>query len=158
MSMGWDYVSELRPPTGLLFVTQVIYEHGEQCWSNIDRGRLLIRPPELSGNHKSSHLVAKQEELAKEMNFALEASRASKGSLTCQKILRHWADVSFEGSAADFYRPRPGLNPRNLGPTASTLAIRPPITNAPRSFGNKTVWINFSKILIWIKKNNKNFT
>jgi hypothetical protein len=28
MSMGRDYVSELRPPTGLLFIPQVIYEHG----------------------------------------------------------------------------------------------------------------------------------
>jgi hypothetical protein len=26
MSMGWDYVSELRPPAGLLVITQVIYE------------------------------------------------------------------------------------------------------------------------------------
>jgi hypothetical protein len=27
MSIGWDYVSELRPPAGLLFVPQVIYEY-----------------------------------------------------------------------------------------------------------------------------------
>jgi hypothetical protein len=26
MSMGFDYVSELRPSTGLLFILQVIYE------------------------------------------------------------------------------------------------------------------------------------
>jgi hypothetical protein len=25
-----DYVSELRPPTGLLFVSQMIYEYGER--------------------------------------------------------------------------------------------------------------------------------
>jgi hypothetical protein len=30
MSMGWDDVSELQPPTGLLFIPQVIYEHGER--------------------------------------------------------------------------------------------------------------------------------
>jgi hypothetical protein len=29
VSMGWNYVSEQRPPTGLLFILQVIYEHGE---------------------------------------------------------------------------------------------------------------------------------
>jgi hypothetical protein len=29
MSMGWHEVSELRPPTGLLFISQVIYEYGE---------------------------------------------------------------------------------------------------------------------------------
>jgi hypothetical protein len=28
MSLEWDYVSELRPPTGLLLIPQVIYEHG----------------------------------------------------------------------------------------------------------------------------------
>jgi hypothetical protein len=30
--MGWDYVSELRPPTGLLFIPWVICEHGELGW------------------------------------------------------------------------------------------------------------------------------
>jgi hypothetical protein len=52
MSMGWDYVSGLRPPTGLLLIPQVIYERGESWWNDIDRGKLLIRPPELSGNCK----------------------------------------------------------------------------------------------------------
>jgi hypothetical protein len=28
-SMGWGYVSELRPPKGLSFFPQVIYEYGE---------------------------------------------------------------------------------------------------------------------------------
>jgi hypothetical protein len=27
MSTGRDYISELRPPTGLLFITQIIYEY-----------------------------------------------------------------------------------------------------------------------------------
>jgi hypothetical protein len=36
MSMGRDYVSELRPPTGLLFITQVICEHEEPWWNLID--------------------------------------------------------------------------------------------------------------------------
>jgi hypothetical protein len=44
----------------------VIYENGESWWNVIDREKLLIRPPELSGKH-TSHLVVKQEELAKEM-------------------------------------------------------------------------------------------
>jgi hypothetical protein len=48
MSVGWDYAPELRPPTGLLFITQV--------------------------NPTSSHLVANQEELAKKiMNLALRS-------------------------------------------------------------------------------------
>jgi hypothetical protein len=29
MLMGLDYVSELQPPTGLLSIPQVIYEHGD---------------------------------------------------------------------------------------------------------------------------------
>jgi hypothetical protein len=27
----------------------VIYEHGEPCWNDSDMGKLLIRPPELTG-------------------------------------------------------------------------------------------------------------
>jgi hypothetical protein len=48
MSMGSDYVSELRPPTVLLFIPQVINEHGEPWWNDVDGGRLLIRPLERS--------------------------------------------------------------------------------------------------------------
>jgi hypothetical protein len=62
----------LWPPTGLLFIPQVIYEHGEPWWNGIKRGN-LINPSEFSGSPTSSHLVAKQEELTKEMiNFALQ--------------------------------------------------------------------------------------
>jgi hypothetical protein len=50
MSMGCDCVSELRPPAGLLLILQVIYEYREPWWNDIDRGKLLIRPPELSGS------------------------------------------------------------------------------------------------------------
>jgi hypothetical protein len=31
-----DYVSELRPPVGLLFIPQVIYEHGEPWWNDVE--------------------------------------------------------------------------------------------------------------------------
>jgi hypothetical protein len=48
-----DYVSELRPPMSLLFIPQVIYQHGELSWDELDRGKLLIRLPELSGNPTS---------------------------------------------------------------------------------------------------------
>jgi hypothetical protein len=41
----------------------VIYEHGEPRWNDIDRRKLLIRPPELSGNPAISHPEAKQEEI-----------------------------------------------------------------------------------------------
>jgi hypothetical protein len=44
MSMRWDNVSELRPPTGLLFIPCITYEHGEPWWSDIDRRNLPILP------------------------------------------------------------------------------------------------------------------
>jgi hypothetical protein len=55
MPMGRDYVSELRPPTGLLFIPQVIYEHGEPWWNCIHRGNLIL-PPDLSGNPTSREI------------------------------------------------------------------------------------------------------
>jgi hypothetical protein len=48
-----------------------VYKHEEPWWNDTDRGKLLIRPLELSGNPSSSHITTKQNELAKEiMNFA----------------------------------------------------------------------------------------
>jgi hypothetical protein len=40
-------VCELQP---LIFAIQVVYEHGEPCWNDIDRIKLLIQPPVISGN------------------------------------------------------------------------------------------------------------
>jgi hypothetical protein len=71
---------------------QVIYEHGERWWNDIDREQLLIRPPELSGKPSSSHIVAKQEKLAKEimiLTFRSIFVHTSKFSFTY--ILRHEA-------------------------------------------------------------------
>jgi hypothetical protein len=45
----------------------VIYEHEEPWWNDIDRVKLLIRPPELSGKSTRSHPIANQEELGEEM-------------------------------------------------------------------------------------------
>jgi hypothetical protein len=71
--MGWDYVSELLPPMGLLFFPKLIYEYRDHG-GMISTGKLLIRLPELFGKPINSHLVANQEELAKEfMNFALRS-------------------------------------------------------------------------------------
>jgi hypothetical protein len=54
----------------------------------------LTGPPELSGKPTSSHLVERQEELAKEiMNFAFRSiSFVLRISVTCRKIFRHGAD------------------------------------------------------------------
>jgi hypothetical protein len=36
-----------------IFIPQVRYEHGNPWWNDIDRGKALICPPELSGNPTS---------------------------------------------------------------------------------------------------------
>jgi hypothetical protein len=41
-----DYVCELLPPTGLMFILQEAYKRGESWWNDVDRGKLLIGPPE----------------------------------------------------------------------------------------------------------------
>jgi hypothetical protein len=51
----------------LLFILLVTYEHGEPWWHDTGRGKLLICPPELSGNPTSNQLVAKQDEVVKEI-------------------------------------------------------------------------------------------
>jgi hypothetical protein len=37
--MGWDYVSELRPPKGLFFIPQIMTKE-ELRWNYTDRGKL----------------------------------------------------------------------------------------------------------------------
>jgi hypothetical protein len=41
---------------GLLLILHVIYEYGEPWWNNVDKGKLLTRPPELSGNPTSTDI------------------------------------------------------------------------------------------------------
>jgi len=70
MAMGWEYVSEQRPPTSLLFVPQVIHGLGEP-WCNgmlteknsslLHQSSLAILPAESSGS--------KQEEWVKGMRI-----------------------------------------------------------------------------------------
>jgi hypothetical protein len=43
MSMRCDYVCELQLPAGLLFIPQVLYEHREPWWNDINIGKPLIR-------------------------------------------------------------------------------------------------------------------
>jgi hypothetical protein len=58
--------------------------------NDIDRVKLLFSPPELPGNPVSSHLAAKQEELATEKILTLRSIivHTSKGSSTRREILR----------------------------------------------------------------------
>jgi hypothetical protein len=62
MSMGRDYVSELRQATGLLIILQVIYEHGKPWRNDFDKEK-LIRPLECS--LAILHLVQNQEDPGK---------------------------------------------------------------------------------------------
>jgi hypothetical protein len=47
---------------GLLFITQVIDEHEEPWWNNINSEKLLICPPEFSGKPTSTVIYSKAEE------------------------------------------------------------------------------------------------
>jgi hypothetical protein len=88
-----------------------------------------IRQTELSGNPTSNHLLAKQDELAKEMILALRSSfvHTYKSSLIRRTILRHGADgftspAKEERCAADFIalkNPSPSarFEPAHLGPS-----------------------------------------
>jgi hypothetical protein len=135
VSMGWDYVSELLLPTGVLFIPQVIYEHGEPWWNDIERGRLLILQPELYG------IIAAESCTKKSWGTWRRKLWIWRSEYLCsyfEVILRnilHGASIVTsppkEGVlhiciAPKSPSPQPGLNPRNLGPVASTLAITAP--------------------------------
>jgi hypothetical protein len=55
MSMGWDYDSELRPPTGLLFIPQMIYEYGEPRRNDAEREKPKNSEKRLSQCHFVHH-------------------------------------------------------------------------------------------------------
>jgi hypothetical protein len=88
--MGWDYVTELRPQAGLLFIPQVICEHGEPWWWWC---RLGIAPDSstraLWQSYQQRHLGqgGGMDEGVRILPF--QYLRYLKGSLTCRKVLRH---------------------------------------------------------------------
>jgi hypothetical protein len=55
ISMVWDDVPELRPPTGLLSTPQVIYLFGEPRWNDTDRGKLKNSEKSLFQRHFVRH-------------------------------------------------------------------------------------------------------
>jgi hypothetical protein len=55
MSKGKDYFSELRPPTGLLFIALVTYENGELRWNDTVRGNPKNSEKNLSLCHFVHH-------------------------------------------------------------------------------------------------------
>jgi hypothetical protein len=75
MSMGWDYVSDLRLSTGQFFIPQVIYEHGVSWrYYDVDRRKLVTRPPELSSNPTARVIWQKTGEMGEtHENLALQS-------------------------------------------------------------------------------------
>jgi hypothetical protein len=51
MSMEWDNVSELRPPTGLFFIPHILYENREQRYNDTDR----VNPKNSEENQSQCH-------------------------------------------------------------------------------------------------------
>jgi hypothetical protein len=55
MSREWDYVSELRPVTGLLFILQMTYKSGEPLWDywqeKPEKLSVPICPPHILTDH-----------------------------------------------------------------------------------------------------------
>jgi hypothetical protein len=88
--MGWDYVSKLRPPVGLLLIPKVIHEHGEPWWSDsagenslfIHHSFLAILPAESSSSKAGG---------TGEVSYEFDLTKYG-GFLTCHKIWQHGAD------------------------------------------------------------------
>jgi hypothetical protein len=126
------------------------YKHGNPWCNYIDRVKLLIRPPKLSVKPTSSHLIARLEELQKEIiYFAL-----LNISFIFRRILQHSVKFYDMGPTAilPLWRkaccgflsplkinlPQPGLNSRTISPMASTLTITPPRTTRILGAGDQT--------------------
>jgi hypothetical protein len=130
MSMGWD-VSEPWPPTSLLFIHLVICESGGPWWWWWSCH--LEKAPDSSTRalwQQQRNLGASSRNGKRSENFAYQYLRYVNGFLTCCKILRHGTSgFTFhpkEVCALKNPSPLPGLNPRPLGPLASTLTTTPP--------------------------------
>jgi hypothetical protein len=133
MSMGWDYISDLRSTTGLLYIPQAIHEHREPWWNDIDRGK-LIRPSELPGNLSSRVISSKQEKRTKESWIwpcEVLLFIFSKWFFTFLVLLQHWA--SGFTSKKEVMRIfiaiknpflRPGLNSLTFGLMADELTAK----------------------------------
>jgi hypothetical protein len=132
----WDYVSELRPPTGLLLIAgwyvsmetmvMMIMPAENNSWL-VRQSSLAVLPAETSG---ASRRIGQRSE-----NFAYPYLKYLKGSLTRRKILWHGASGFTSHPKEAVLRifiavknpsSRPTLNPRPLGPVASTLTTTPP--------------------------------
>jgi hypothetical protein len=99
--LGWDYVSEMRPPMGLLVIppgdklawsAMVTMSAGNNSWL-LHQSSLTVLPAETSAARKRNGRRSE--------NFAYQYVKYLKESLTYRKILRHGTS----GFTADFYHP-----------------------------------------------------
>jgi hypothetical protein len=161
-----DYVSELRPPTGLMFTSQVIYGRGKPWWDDdASWGKLLTCPPELW--RSTSRVIWGQVEGMDDRreNFALqEFCLYLQVTFTCCKVLQHgtsgFTSHPKEGVLQIYIAlknplPRPCLNPLLLGPLATTLTtyytteVTDCTSRSNASFFYKLL-LNFSFFKFWI--------
>jgi hypothetical protein len=112
MVMVRDYVSELRPTTDLLFIPQVIHDHGEARWmmSSGENSR-SVHQSALWKYYLHSYLVPNQEDVGEGNNgFCLgNTSFILADFFYMPKNLGTWGLRHYftsKGSrAAEFYRP-----------------------------------------------------
>jgi hypothetical protein len=83
MLMEWDYVSELRPLTGLLFIPRIIYKYVEPRWNDTDRRR-----PNTVKNLSHYHFVHHK--------FHTDANKFLRGERPAAKSKAHL--LSFQNS------------------------------------------------------------
>jgi hypothetical protein len=106
MSMGWDYVSELRPPVGLLFISRggILYNHGKPWWNAVDRGNLVAT--RRNGQRKWRILALQSFLLILASDFWNAVKSYDMGPTALLPIRRK--------ACCGFLSPRPYLNPRTL--------------------------------------------
>jgi hypothetical protein len=88
MSMGRDYASELRPPTGLLFIPQVIYEYGEPRCNDINRE-----------NRKISEKIAPLTFRSPQIPYGVSRARTRASTVTGRRLtvwVMPWPSVLLE--------------------------------------------------------------
>jgi hypothetical protein len=136
--IGWDYVSELRPPAGpivhppgdmwawrgmVMMMMMTMMPAGDNSWL-VHQSSLAVLPAEISGAGRMDKGLR---------ILSILYLRYLKGSLTCRKILHGTSGFTShpKGGVLRIFialknpSPLPGLNPRPLGPVASTLTTTP---------------------------------
>jgi hypothetical protein len=112
------YVSEPRPPTGLLFIPQVIYKHGEPWWTDIERGEQKNSKKNLS----QCHFVAHATDSGANPGFYGErptTNRLSHGTASKQMELG-WRNIGWDGRLARTVQPRLDINTQKTWKTVAT--------------------------------------